>query len=202
MQNAAPRFSSTASASFFRSASLLALVVGACVTHGYSASSARQNLDSIVALAPAPVLVQKGAELRSAEAAAARVTGAQAFLGAGESMQPVYASGTAIVVTPCDFSTLRPGMSVVYVNQDGRGVAHALVKLTRKGWVAQGANNAAPDEDLVTARNLVGVITQAYASTDTPLRREIADRTAAAARSQLAANFSRAGATGMVLASQ
>jgi hypothetical protein len=202
MQNAAAHFSSTARAAFFRSASVVALVVGAWVTTGYSASAARQNLDTIVALAPAPVLVQKGTELRSAEAAAARVTGAQAFLGAGESMQPVYASGTAIVVTPCDFSTLRPGMSVVYVNQDGRGVAHALVKLTRDGWVAQGANNASPDEDRVTARNLVGVITQAYASADTPLRREIADRTAAKAKSQLALNFSKAGSTGMLLASQ
>jgi hypothetical protein len=139
--------------------------------------SVRKNLDTIVAMAPAPVLVKKGFELRTAEAAAAKIEGAQAFLGAGESMEPIYASRTAIVVTPVDFAQLCPGMSVVYVNQDGRGVAHTLVKKTRHGWVAQGVNNPDRDDDLVTSANLVGVISQAYASSDTPLRREIASRT-------------------------
>ena len=202
MKNADALHSSNSRATCFRVAAALTLAAGVWVTSGFGSQSVRQNLETIVALAPAPVLVQKGTELRSAEAAAARVTGAQAFVGAGESMEPVYASGTAIVVTPCDFAALRPGMSVVYVNQDGRGVAHALVKLTRDGWVAQGANNPAVDEDRVTAQNLVGVITQAYASSDTPARREIADRSAATANRQLALNFSRAGSTGMVLASQ
>lgn len=170
--------------------------------------SVRRDLDTIVALAPAPVLVAKGSELRSAEAAASHLTGAQAFLGAGESMQPVYASGTAIVVTPCDFSELRAGMSVVYVNHDGRGVAHALVGESRDGWIAQGVNNPEQDTDLVTAQNLVGVITQAYASSDTPLRREIADRAmlkmanANGSKAQVALALSKARSANMVLASE
>ena len=193
-----------------RLAAVLAMAAGALVFSGCSSLSVRHDLDTIVALAPAPapVLVAKGAELRSAEAAAANVTGAQAFLGAGESMEPIYASGTAIVVTPADFSDLRPGMSVVYVNHDGRGVAHALVEKSGRGWIAQGANNPERDEDLVTERNLVGVITQAYASADTPLRRDLTARAAMKTAAvtglpaKVALNFSRTVSTNMVLAAQ
>ncbi|MFI5357448.1 MAG: hypothetical protein ACHQ4G_08950 [Opitutales bacterium] len=184
----------------------MALAVGALFFSGWSSLSVRRDLDKIVAMAPAPVLVKKGSELRTAEAAAAHLAGAQAFRGAGDSMEPVYASGTAIVVTPCDYTELRPGMSVVYVNHDGRGVAHALVGKTRDGWIAQGVNNPDEDTDLVTARNLVGVITQAYASSDTPLRRAIASRamlkTVSGAKTQVALNLSQAGSSEMVLAWQ
>ena len=189
-----------------RLAVVLAMAGGALFFSGCSSLSVRRDLDTIVAMAPAPVLVKQGTELRSAEAAAANVTGAQAFLGAGESMQPIYASGTAIVVTPCDYSDLRPGMSVVYVNHDGRGVAHALVEKSGSGWIAQGVNNPEQDEDLVTARNLVGVITQAYASSDTPMRRDLAARSilkmASGTKAQVAMNLSKSGTTNMVLASQ
>lgn len=189
-----------------RLAAVLALAGGALCFSGCSSLSVRRDLDTIVAMAPAPVLVTKGAELRSAEAAAANVTGAQAFLGAGDSMQPVYASGTAIVVTPCDYSDLRPGMSVVYVNHDGRGVAHALVGKSGQGWIAQGVNNPEQDEDLVTTRNLVGVITQAYAASDTPFRREVAARAtlrmANVVQAQVARNLSKSGPANMVLASR
>jgi hypothetical protein len=168
--------------------------------------SARRDLDTIVAMAPVPVVVAKGQELHTAELAAANLAGARAFYGVGDSMAPIYASGTAIVVTPCDYSQLRPGMSVLYVNHDDRGVAHALVEKARDGWIAQGASNPDRDEDLVTARNLVGVITQAYASSDTPLRRAIAGRAAlkaiSGAKGQVALNLSKAGSLNSALAWQ
>jgi signal peptidase I len=191
-----------------RLAAVLVLAGGALFFSGCSSLSVRRDLDTIVAMAPAPVLVKKGAELRSAEAAAASVTGAQAFLGAGESMEPIYASGTAIVVTPCDYTNLQPGMSVVYVNHDGRGVAHTLVEKQGNGWIAQGVNNPEQDADLVTARNLVGVITQAYASSDTAMRRDLAARAAlklaasAGVKTQVALNLSKAGSKTMTLAWQ
>jgi hypothetical protein len=192
--------------SLARFATVLAMAGGALFFSGCSTLSAHRDLDTVVAMAPAPVLVTKGSELRTAEAAAAHVAGAQAFIGAGESMEPIYASGTAIVVTPCAYSELRAGMSVVYVNHDGRGVAHALVQETSDGWVAQGINNPDQDTDLVTTRNLVGVITQAYASSDTSLRRAIVARaelkSAPVAKAQVAANFSKAGSGSMVLACQ
>jgi hypothetical protein len=183
-----------------RIAAALATAVGALFLGGCSTTlSSGRSLETIVALAPAPVLVQKGQELRAADEAASHTTGAQAFIGAGDSMQPVYASGTAIVVTPCDFAQLRPGMSVVYLNAEGRGIAHSLVESTRDGWVVQGVNNSEPDSDLVTAKNLVGVITQAYASSDTAVRREIAARNALKVanamgnKAQVAANLSEPG---------
>jgi len=204
-------FQARSVSSIARLGTVLAMAGGALFFSGCSSLgsvSVRRDLDTIVALAPAPVLVAKGSELRTAEAAASHLTGAQAFLGAGESMQPVYASGTAIVVTPCNFSQLRPGMSVVYVNHDGRGVAHALVEKTSDGWVAQGVNNPEQDADLVTAQNLVGVIAQAYASSDTPMRRELADRAMLkmagvnGTKAQIALALSKAGSTNMVLAWQ
>ncbi|MDB6167710.1 MAG: hypothetical protein JWM88_574 [Verrucomicrobia bacterium] len=183
-----------------RLAAALLLTLGGVVASARSTVSVRRDLETIVTMAPAPVMVAKGQELVAAEAAAKRIEGAQAFLGAGESMEPLYVSGTAIVVTACDYSQLRAGMSVVYVNHNGRGVAHVLVNEMPGGWIAQGVNNAKEDGDLVTRANLVGVITQAYASAETPLRREIASRAVlklVKATSQLALNLPRSGAAGM-----
>ncbi len=188
-----------------RVATGLALAAGGLFFGGCTSTlSSGRSLETIVGFAPAPVLVQQGQELRAADEAAAHTTGAQAFIGAGESMQPVYASGTAIVVTPVDFAQLRPGMSVVYVNSEGRGVAHALVESTREGWVVQGVNNPEPDSDLVTATNLVGVVTQAYASSDTTVRQQIAARNAlklghvTGAKTQVVVNLSKPGTGSMV----
>jgi hypothetical protein len=191
-----------------RLATLLLLAGGVVFFSGCSTVTARQNLDTIVALAPAPTLVTKGQELSAAETAAAPLAGAHAFVGVGNSMEPIYASGTALVVTPCAFQQLRRGMSVVYVNHNGQGVAHVLKGKIHDGWIAQGTNNPLEDQDLVTEANLVGVITQAYASADTPLRREIASRVAVRAamldveRARLALGNSKPGSVGTDLAAQ
>jgi hypothetical protein len=145
----------------------LALLAGLIFTSGCSTMSVQRDLDSILAMSPVPQMVPKGHELSAAEEAAAHVRGGQAFRGLGESMEPLYTSGTAIVVTPVDFTKLRKGMQVLYVNHDGFGVAHVLVGDLPGGWIAQGVGNKSEDEDLVTSRNLVGVITQVYASTMT-----------------------------------
>ena len=181
----------------------LTLAVGALGFGGCSAVSVQRDMDTIVMMAPAPVMVQQGQELRAAEVAAQHLAGAQTFRGVGESMEPLYVSGTAIVVMPCEYTQLRAGMSVVYVNHNGRGVAHVLINEMPGGWIAQGVNNQEEDADLVTAANLVGVVTQAYASADTPLRREIASRAARKTlRPQIALNLPTTGAAGMVLAYQ
>jgi len=82
------------------------------------------------------------------------------------------------VVHPCSYRALRTGQAVVYVNRRGHYVAHMLVEEMSKGWFAIGLNNAEPDDDLVTADNLVGVIKEAYAAADTPFRADIAQRIA------------------------
>jgi hypothetical protein len=192
-----------------RLAVALMLAVGALGLGGCTSLSVQRDIETIVTMAPEPVMVKQGQEFRAAEAAAQHVPGAQAFRGVGDSMEPLYVSGTAIVVMPCAYSQLRAGMSVVYVNHNGRGVAHVLTNEMPGGWIAQGVNNREEDDDLVTANNLVGVITQAYASADTPMRREIASRAAlkatarlGGAHAQLALNLPKAGAAGMVVALQ
>lgn len=124
--------------------------------------------------APAPILVPAGRELAAAESHAARDHACFALMGAGTSMAPLYASGTAIVVREQSYITLRPGMPVVYRHRRGHYVAHALLESRRGGWVACGINNPEPDDELVTELNFVGVIKAAYASSDTPFRTELA----------------------------
>ena len=146
---------------------------GGCTT--YSPAS---NMEMFVRTAPVPALVAHGKELAAAEAHAARDANSFALVGSGKSMEPMYVSGTAIVVHEQAYSTLRAGMPVVYRNSRGYYVAHMLVEEMRNGWVAIGVNNSEPDQELVTPRNFVGVIQAAYAAADTPFRADVAARVA------------------------
>jgi hypothetical protein len=102
--------------------------------------------------------------------------------GVGESMEPLYATHTAIVVAPVEYKNLQKGMTVVYVNREGRMVAHALTGDLPKGWVAQGVNNDDEDDDLVTADNLVGVIVKAYSEMHSEYRTMLAKQLIAKGR--------------------
>ncbi|HVS51278.1 MAG TPA: hypothetical protein VHD62_02890 [Opitutaceae bacterium] len=115
-----------------------------------------------------PMLVPRGEVVAAAERYAAAHEGDFVLQGAGRSMEPVYFAGTAIVVHPTAMHMLRIGMPVVYRNERGACVAHMLVEKTAGGWIAEGLNNAEPDEALVTADNLVGAIKQAFAADDGP----------------------------------
>jgi hypothetical protein len=59
---------------------------------------------------------------------------------------------------------LKPGMPVVYLNRSGTPVAHVLIERQAEGWVVAGVNNTEVDDDLVTPRNLVGMVRCAYAA--------------------------------------
>jgi hypothetical protein len=152
---------------------LLSLACGGCAT-----SISAQRLELLVRSAPAPTLVAAGRELAAAESHAAGDPACFALVGSGQSMAPLYSHGTAIVVREQSFVTLRPGMAVVYRNRCGHYIAHSLVEQLREGWIATGLNNAEPDDELVTPRNLVGVVKAAYASADTPFRAELVARLA------------------------
>jgi hypothetical protein len=119
-------------------------------------------LAAIIQQTPASILVSEGQQMKRAERAAAAIPGAEAFWGVGDSMEPLYATHTAVVVAPVRFCDLQAGMTVVYLNHEGRMVAHSLTGDVPNGWIAQGVNSDDEDEDLVTSRNLVGVIVQAY----------------------------------------
>jgi len=106
--------------------------------------------------------VGHGEQMKKAETAATLIQGGEAMWGVGASMEPLYSTHTAIVVAPIKFKDLKKGMTVVYINSNGRMVAHSLTGDLPKGWIAQGVNNDEEDDDLVTKQNLVGVIVQAF----------------------------------------
>ncbi len=94
----------------------------------------------------------------------------QSFQGIGESMEPVYTQGTALVIrrTTCD--EVKRGMTVVYFWRNAYGlpvyVAHVVVGEDGKGFMVQGVNNPEPDARSVNESNLIGVVVAAF----TPVR--------------------------------
>jgi hypothetical protein len=155
-----------------------ALLGGGCASMSSDSAKAHglnldRDLPTILAQVPAPEIVRPGQELDSANALAAAANAASnanhrvmAYWGVGSSMEPLFATRTAIVVSPCDFSDLRRGMMVLYRDPDGWGIAHVLVENLPNGWTAQGVNCPEEDPNLVTPKNIVGVVTHAYASSE------------------------------------
>jgi signal peptidase I len=115
-----------------------------------------------------PTVVRTTKVIDTAESEAARHEGDFVVVGWGESMLPYYRPGTVMVVHPTSYFMLRPGMAVVYRNQQGTAVAHMLVERLENGWLARGLNNAEPDDDLVTAKNLIGVVKAAFVASSAP----------------------------------
>lgn len=101
---------------------------------------------------------------RAAETLAAeRGGGAEVFFGRGESMQPLYRDGTALVVERMEMEALRVGMTVLFIGRAGEPVAHVLIEKTSRGWIAAGLANAAPDRTPVRYRNYLGTVVAAFA---------------------------------------
>ncbi|HEX7630498.1 MAG TPA: hypothetical protein VF388_00080 [Lacunisphaera sp.] len=159
--------------------SLATLVAaGSALLAGAGIKSDR-TLAAIIEHTPAPRLVAAGSELKVAEARAAMLPNAQALWGIGTSMEPLYATNTAVIVQEIKYDDIKKGMTVVYVKSNGRRVAHSVVGETRGGFLVQGVNNDEEDAELVTPDNFIGVITEAYASADTAFRTETTQRLAA-----------------------
>jgi len=156
----------------------LALATVGFLLGGCAAYSPAKNIDLFISRAPLPTLVARGAEMATAEIVAANNDGDFALHGVGSSMEPVYPPGTAIVVHPCSYRMLRAGMAVVYVSRRGSYVAHMLVEETPRGWLVIGLNNSEPDDELVTAGNLLGVIKDVYTASDAAFPPDIATRLA------------------------
>jgi hypothetical protein len=140
------------------------------VSAAHAGIKSERLLAAIIKQTPESTLVGAGEQLKRAEAAAAEIPGAAAFWGVGKSMEPLFSSETAIVVVPANFKDLKKGMTVVYMNSRGRMVAHSLVGDLPKGWIAQGVGNDKEDDDLVTPRNLIGVIVGAYSQMQSEYR--------------------------------
>ena len=96
-----------------------------------------------------------------AKTVADRGPGRVPVVGTGASMQPVYGENTMLVITPIAFEELKAGMTVAYVNHSGMRIVHVLEQKVSGGWRVKGLNNELQDSELVTPKNLIGVI---YAS--------------------------------------
>ena len=86
-----------------------------------------RQLAAIITQTPAPQIVAEGSQMKTAEQAAAVISGAQTFWGIGESMQPLYNPNTAIVVRPIAYNEIKKGMTLVYTKRNGHVVAHSVI---------------------------------------------------------------------------
>lgn len=96
---------------------------------------------------------------------ASTLPGAYVVRGRGHSMQPLYHSGTFLVVQPLPFEKLTRGMSVVFHSRD-RYVTHVLVARTKDGWRTTGLNNRRHDYVPVNETNIRGVVVAAFTPID------------------------------------
>jgi signal peptidase I len=152
----------TAPTQLLRLAALTLAVVASTLSAQAGIKSPRL-LAKIAQHTPAPVIVDKGSEMKLAEQAA-RETGGQALWGIGSSMEPLYAPGTAIVVKEIAYDEIQKGMTLVYRKANGRLVAHSVIGEDGRGYIVQGVNNDEADEVSVNERNIVGVIAAAYSA--------------------------------------
>lgn len=159
-----------------RSLRLLAALAGVCFAAVAAAGGIKseRHLAAIITHTPAPQIVAEGSQMKAADAAAAQMAGAQTFWGIGQSMQPLYAPNTAIVVQPIAYKEIKKGMTLVYTKRNGHVVAHSVIGEDAHGYVVQGVNNDQADRESVNERNLIGVVVTAYAATDSEQRVELA----------------------------
>lgn len=76
----------------------------------------------------------------------------------GTSMEPVLQEDTVILLRKVAYAELEAGMDVAYTNARGEQVVHRLVRKRGSSWVARGINNPREDPDVVTPKNLIGVL--------------------------------------------
>ncbi len=83
-------------------------------------------------------------------------------VGSGDSMLPLYPDQTVLLIRRLPIADLRSGMTVVFIGDRGRPVAHLLVKKTDHGWLAKGLANLEADRTLVRAQNYLGTVVRAF----------------------------------------
>ena len=158
------------------------LLCGCLILCG-SAGSARETDDPWIrgvftGRSPRPVVAKETEAWQKAGELAEQTPAAFVLVGSGESMQPLYAPDTILVMQQCAYEKLQPGQTALYRNKAGKVVAHVLVTKARDGWRATGLNNRMHDMEPVVVKNFVGVVIAAFL----PLREAAAAPVALAGR--------------------
>lgn len=117
------------------------------------------------AFSPAAEEVSPREAWRLAEAYARAHPGCEVLVGSGTSMLPLYPDKTVLVVAHVAMSQLRRGMTVIFIGDSGRPVAHLLVEKTPRGWRTRGAGNDEEDRTRVRSDNYIGTVVKAYTPT-------------------------------------
>lgn len=133
------------------------------------------QIEKTASRSPVPERVAARDAWRLGEACAAALPLGDVMVGSGDSMMPLYPDRTVIVLHRQTMSELRPGMTVVFIGDRGRPVAHVLVAKTSRGWTARGLANAECDRTLVRSHNYVGTVVRAFL----PVPGEVGAQTAA-----------------------
>jgi signal peptidase I len=161
---------STRSLSILRSAILAGSMLGSLVWSGCSSmGAARLDPQLVAAMSPTAEAATPRQAAQWAREYVAAHPGTEVALGTGDSMMPRYRDNTVIVVEHRPMSELKPGMTIVFRSPEGWPVAHAVVAQTSDGWITEGLNNAAPDDQPVTEGNYVGVVVKAYELSGSPM---------------------------------
>ena len=127
------------------------------------------SMADVAALSPAARVVRPFEAIRLGKEFVASHPGTDFLVGSGDSMLPLYKDHTVVITQRIAMSELRCGMTVAYMGDSGRPVAHVLVKKTLGGWVSKGVGNASCDSALVTRDNLMGVVVKAFEPTASPM---------------------------------
>ena len=141
-----------------------ALFVACLMSHG-CATQASLTGPRVVSTENSPVAEEVAPidAWRFAEAYVASHSGCDTLVGSGTSMMPLYRDRTVLVVQLMGMSELRRGMTVVFVGDQGRPVAHTLIERTPRGWMARGIGNPEPDRTPVQSGNYLGTVIKAFA---------------------------------------
>lgn len=132
-------------------------------------TAVRFSPEAVAAMSPAADVVRPFDAIRLAQDYVAVHEGTEYLVGSGDSMKPLYRDHTVVVFQKTAVAGLKAGMTVVYLADSGRPVAHVLVRRTADGWIAMGIGNASCDETRVTASNLMGIVVRAFEASKSPM---------------------------------
>jgi len=116
-----------------------------------------------IVLSPTVVLVPDGQVTQSALNSSDERPTSFVLVVEEDDMQPRYPAGTALVIEPTSFASLRKGMVVAF-RSSNRRIAHVLVARSPDGWVTRGLNAKEDDPNLLTPSTYLGTVTMAFAA--------------------------------------
>lgn len=148
----------------FRVVVAAVLLVGSLLGPGCATApqAVKARVPLVADLSPVAVALAPREAWRRADSYAQSHPGSRVMVGRGGSMLPQYEDHTILVVQTMEQAELCPGMTVVFVGDSGRQVAHTLVQRGPSGWVAMGVGNPEPDRTPVRFSNYVGTVIGAF----------------------------------------